>query len=73
MPPLTHLVLALSACLINEPTTCKDTTIPLRAEVGIVGCMMASQIEATKWLESHPGYQITKSRCISPSRVASAT
>jgi hypothetical protein len=73
MPPLTNLVLALSACLINDPATCKDTTIPLKAEVGVVGCMMASQIEAAKWLEGLPGYQITKSRCINPSRVAAAT
>ena len=60
-------------CQHLNPESRKDTTIQLKAEVGIVGCMLASQIEAAKWIEGLPGYQITKSRCINPSRVAAAT
>lgn len=66
-----QLVLALSVCLISNPTSCRDLpNIQLKDDVGLMGCALASQQEAAKWVVDNPGHYVKKARCIVPSRLA---
>jgi|APFEC2959095171_1045051.scaffolds.fasta_scaffold28232_2 hypothetical protein len=59
------LSIILSACLIANPSHCRDFKIPLDAEVGMdsMRCAMAAQPHFAKWNEEHPQWRIKRWKC----------
>jgi hypothetical protein len=65
--------LIFTVCSVLHGAKCHDLpAIPLRPEVGIVGCMMASQIEGAKWAVDHPNHYIHRAKCAPFNRYAKA-
>jgi hypothetical protein len=51
------LTLALTACLLGDPTRCRDHKITIHDEnVGMLTCMMVSHQIIAKWATEHPGF-----------------
>jgi len=57
------LAIIISACLINDPSVCKDYKVPLLADVSQNLCMLHAPPHFAKWAEDHPGWQIKSWRC----------
>jgi hypothetical protein len=58
------LELVFIVCSVVEGAKCRELPpVNLASETHIVGCMLATQIEAVKWIESHPNHYIQKSIC----------
>ncbi len=56
--------LVVAACLINQPSDCRDVHLTFDAEhVSLHQCMMYGQVELAKWASEHPGYVIKRWRC----------
>ena len=60
--------IVISACLVADPGVCKDYRIPLDEQISSARCMLDAQPHFAKWMESHPGWQITRWKC-APSNV----
>jgi hypothetical protein len=57
------LAIIISACLINDPSVCKDYKVPLLADVSQNLCMLHAPPHFAKWAQDHPGWQIKSWRC----------
>lgn len=58
------LVLVISACMIDNPSVCKDARFTFEeTNVTPQQCMFYGQQEMSKWLSEHPNYRIMKWRC----------
>lgn len=57
------LAIIVSACLANDPSSCKDYRIPLDADIDATRCMMYAAPHIAKWAEDHPGLVISKYQC----------
>lgn len=58
------LELVLVACLLEDPTRCKDVSLVYMADtVTPMQCMTGAQIEIAKWGESHPKWFAKKWGC----------
>jgi hypothetical protein len=57
------LAIILSACLVSDPTTCKDYKIPLDESVDPTRCAMQAAPHFAKWADEHPGWVIKKWQC----------
>jgi hypothetical protein len=58
------LELVLVVCSVVEGAKCRELPpVSLEPPTHIVACMLATQIEAVKWSESHPNYYVQKSIC----------
>lgn len=56
--------LVFTVCSLVAGASCSTMNpIPLEEHVGMTGCIIASQIEGAKWIESHPNYYISRSTC----------
>lgn len=56
--------LAILACLLDNPTKCKDVSLLYMAEsVTPMQCMAASQAEIAKWTLYHPRWFAKKWTC----------
>ena len=55
------LELAITVCSIVQGANCHALE-PVRLEENtmMIGCMMASQFEGAKWVETHPNFYITR-------------
>lgn len=63
--------LILTVCTIVAGASCREENpIQLHEHVGMMGCLVASQVEGAKWAEAHPNYYIAKYTC-QPARVFS--
>ena len=68
------LVLAFQMCLTADPSVCTELApVPLKEELGIIGCALAAQQEGAKWVSAHPNYFVKRARCIAPSKLLAAT
>jgi hypothetical protein len=67
-----HLIIVY--CLVSDRMSCINKTLPLAPPAGItlssmhmpmvsIGCMVAGQQEAAKYVEEHPAYTISSLRC----------
>ena len=57
------IAIIISACLISDPSVCKDYKIPLMMDVDSRLCLMHAPPHFGKWSNEHPGWRITKWRC----------
>ena len=51
------------ACLIANPTACKDVSLNISDNLTPMQCLMYSQQEAAKWIEANPGWRVAKLTC----------
>jgi hypothetical protein len=66
-------VLTFTVCSIVQGAACRDLPpMPLNANVGPMGCMIASQIEGAKWVVEHPNFYIHRARCAPFNKYAKA-
>lgn len=54
--------LVLTVCLIGRPETCRDER-PFFEAASPVACMVHGQIQAQRWLETHPEWRLVRWRC----------
>ncbi len=65
--------LIFTVCSIVAGASCREAgPIPLQEHVGMMGCLVASQIEGAKWVEAHPNYYVAKYTC-QPAKVFAHT
>jgi len=57
------LAIVISACLAQDPSSCKDYRIPLSEAVDSNNCMLYALPHLAKWAEDHPGLVIAKFVC----------
>lgn len=63
------IALVLSVCSIVEGAACRELPpIPLQPNAGIIGCLIASQIEGAKWVSEHPNFYVHRAKCTQPRR-----
>ena len=56
--------LVLTVCSIVVGASCSEEhPIQLSEHADMRGCLIASQIEGAKWVESHPNHYIAKYTC----------
>ena len=57
------LELVFTVCSIVQGAACRLEPLALQDNTGLVGCMIASQIEGAKWIQNNPNYYIQKAMC----------
>lgn len=57
------LAIIISACLINDPTVCRDYKIQIQEPMDSIRCAMHAAPYFVPWSEEHPGWQIKRWRC----------
>ena len=57
------LELILTVCTIVQGANCRTEPLMLQSQTGMVGCLIASQIEGAKWVQQNPNYYIQKMTC----------
>ena len=50
-------------CLIADPDQCTERSLLFEARSGLQDCMLSSQAELVRWLETHPRDQVVKWKC----------
>jgi hypothetical protein len=55
--------LVVVACLMAQPAHCETFYLELRAGGGIMQCMMQSQVQLARWLETRPEWVIRRWTC----------
>lgn len=53
----------IQACLIADPSQCKDHRFPLNEEYDQTSCMMQAPPYIAKWADDHPGWTVKSWRC----------
>ena len=58
------LELVFTVCSIVQGANChKVPPIRLAENTLMIGCMMASQFEGAKWVDTHPNYYVSRVTC----------
>lgn len=56
--------LVFTVCSVVAGAACHQANpIPLEEHVGLMGCLVASQIEGAKWTGAHPNFYVTRYTC----------
>ena len=56
--------IVVMVCMIDAPTQCRDVNLNFAAEnITPMQCVMQGQVEMSKWIDEHPGWQVKKWRC----------
>jgi hypothetical protein len=65
------LELVFTVCSMVQGANCHELQ-PIRLEENtmMIGCMMASQFEGAKWVETHPNYYLIRATCQPAGRFA---
>ena len=62
------IALILSVCLAHG-TACRDVVIsPSNSGATFIGCMVAGQVSALRWMAEHPQFVLKAWRCGPPQR-----
>lgn len=68
------LVLVLAVCLELDPQDCREIQLPMLAEAATpYQCAHNGQIEAVKWVESHPQWRVRRWKCVPEERLERRT
>ena len=71
---LMEYVLVLTVCSLVQGASCRTLSpMPLIEGAGLMGCMIASQIEGAKWSQAHPNFYVSRAACRPPSSVFAKT
>jgi len=57
------IAIVLSACLISDPSVCRDHKIPLASGPSAARCMMTAPPHIAEWSEKHPQWRIVRWQC----------
>ena len=64
-------VLIFTVCSILHGANCRELSpLPLDASTPAIGCAIASQMEAAKWVMGHPNYYVQRATCQPAGRFA---
>jgi hypothetical protein len=55
--------LVLTVCTVVQGADCRNEPISIQGSVGMVECLMASQIEAARWIEHNPTFYVRRITC----------
>lgn len=53
-------------CLLADPQRCQDHSLLFEEGNGLFGCMIQSQNELVRWIETHPAEQVREWKCRYP-------
>lgn len=57
------LALVITACLADEPATCRRFELPIHEPVSAMTCMMQAPAEIARWHEGRAEWAIARWRC----------
>jgi hypothetical protein len=58
------LAIVVSACLVANPTECRDFALPLAVEkVDVLRCAMVAPTYFAQWASEHPEWQVKSWTC----------
>jgi hypothetical protein len=65
------LELVFTVCSIVQGANCHELSpVPLQPETMMIGCIIASQVEGAKWVDSHPNFYVQRATCQSAGKLA---
>jgi hypothetical protein len=64
------LKLVLTVCSLARGADCHTVQIPLEEGMQMATCVFAAQVEAAKWMTSHPNYYLRRASCVPDSGIA---
>ncbi|MBM3606596.1 MAG: hypothetical protein FJX25_18370 [Alphaproteobacteria bacterium] len=50
-------------CLLDDPERCTDHSLLFEDRNGLFSCMLQSQNELARWIESHPAEAVREWKC----------
>lgn len=50
-------------CLAADPVRCQDRSLIFAENVGVMTCMMQSQAQLARWVETHPTESVREWKC----------
>jgi len=62
------IAILLTACLIGEPSTCRDDKIALHPGISLTQCLMTAPPHLAQWSQEHPGWHVERWQCGNASR-----
>ena len=57
------MAIILSACLLSDPSVCRDYKIQIQEDVDAVTCALYAAPYFVPWSDEHPGWQIKRWHC----------
>ncbi|HRN89390.1 hypothetical protein [Hyphomicrobium sp.] len=57
------LTIILSACLVANPSECRNFELPLAVEMDVRRCAMVAPPYFARWIDEHPQWQIKGWKC----------
>ncbi len=57
------LTIIISACLITDPSSCKDYRMPVEGDMDTVQCSMLAPPFLANWQQAHPQMAIKRWKC----------
>ncbi|MDX2290177.1 MAG: hypothetical protein NW217_15330 [Hyphomicrobiaceae bacterium] len=57
------IVIVLTACLLNDPTVCREHRLPFMDAVPLNMCSMNAPPYFAGWAADHPQWQVKSWRC----------
>jgi len=57
------LTIFFSACMVSDPSVCRDYKIQIQEEMDTMSCVMYAPPYFVPWSEEHPGWQVKRWHC----------
>ncbi|WP_414463780.1 hypothetical protein RLW55_10075 [Hyphomicrobium sp. B1] len=57
------LAIFVSACLVRDPSVCREFKIQVDAGIDSMTCVVQAPLQFGFWAKEHPGWQISRWRC----------
>jgi hypothetical protein len=57
------LTIVISACLVADPKSCKDYTLPVDGDMDTVQCALIAPPFLANWQETHPQWTVKRWKC----------
>ena len=65
------MLILLSVCLLSQPSACREERLSFSfEEANAFACMIRSQEKIAEWQQSHPGYRVSRWRCVARAKVS---
>ena len=61
------IIIVISACLIADPSVCKDHRVPLLRNIAPNHCMQSAPPHFARWAAANPDWTIKRWRCTTAS------
>lgn len=58
------MTIILSACLIADPSQCKNFRLPISGDMDSLRCAMSAPPHFAKWMEEHPAWRVMRWKCV---------